>query len=150
MIAWAADLELGGELSIRYGLVVFWTFIGFRCCFFKIALCVRRETRTVVVKCAYSLPSHVYLPCGAISARGYSKQAINLDYLLPLRDLILQPLIQKGSEGVPEALAALQTYDLVKEDLESILELSQWPNKKDPMTLIESKVKFSILFLVDS
>lgn len=55
----------------------------------------------------------------------------------------MQPLIRNGTEGVPQALAALQNYDLVKEDLESLLELSQWPDKKDPMSLIESKVSIN-------
>ncbi|KAL1465879.1 hypothetical protein WDU94_005405, partial [Cyamophila willieti] len=70
-----------------------------------------------------------------------SKESINLDYMRYLRDAILEPLIQTGSDGVPESLAKLQHYCLTREDLDSICEVSAWPNATDPMTKIESKVK---------
>lgn len=70
-----------------------------------------------------------------------SKEAINLDYSSHLRDLIVRPLLENGSDGVQDALNALQSYDLLKEDLESLTEVCKWPNKKDPMDKVESKVK---------
>ncbi|XP_075211056.1 germ line transcription factor 1 [Lycorma delicatula] len=70
-----------------------------------------------------------------------SKVAINLDYRNHLRDLIVRPLVQNGSDGVPDALNSLQSYDLLKEDFESLSELCKWPNTKDPMDKVESKVK---------
>ncbi|KAK7872824.1 hypothetical protein R5R35_006700 [Gryllus longicercus] len=73
-----------------------------------------------------------------------SKQALNLEYLPHIRDAILRPLTAEGSVGVPETLNVLQTYNLLREDLESILELTAWPNQKDPMSGIESKVKAAL------
>uniref|UniRef100_A0A8D8WJC6 Activator 1 large subunit n=1 Tax=Cacopsylla melanoneura TaxID=428564 RepID=A0A8D8WJC6_9HEMI len=70
-----------------------------------------------------------------------SKESINLDYMRYLRDAILEPLIKSGSDGVQESLAKLQHYCLTREDMDSICEVSAWPNATDPMTKIESKVK---------
>ncbi|XP_068084538.1 replication factor C subunit 1 isoform X2 [Anabrus simplex] len=70
-----------------------------------------------------------------------SKEAINLDYLPSIRDAVFNPLIQDGTSGIPAALKVMEDYHLIREDLESIIELSTWPGDKDPMTLIDSKVK---------
>lgn len=70
-----------------------------------------------------------------------SKEAMNLDYSVPLRDHIVRPLVVNGAEGVSTALSVLHEYNLVKEDLDSLLELTSWPNSKDPMSKVDSKVK---------
>lgn len=70
-----------------------------------------------------------------------SKEAMNLDYSVPLRDHIVRPLVVSGAEGVSKALGALHEYNLVKEDLDSLLELTSWPNSKDPVSKVDSKVK---------
>ena len=62
-----------------------------------------------------------------------SKRALNLDYLPHLVDAIVRPLKEQGSEGVERAVHAMESYDLMREDLDSLLELSQWPNRPDPM-----------------
>ncbi|KAL1123083.1 hypothetical protein AAG570_002171 [Ranatra chinensis] len=69
-----------------------------------------------------------------------SKSALNLDYAKPLRDHILRPLIQEGSDGVQTALATLHDYNLLREDLDSLAELNTWPGSKDPSAAIDSKV----------
>lgn len=70
-----------------------------------------------------------------------SKEAINLDYLKTLRDSILKPLIDEGSDGVPKTLDFMNHYHIVKDDVESLNELSAWPGLKDPMSDIPAKVK---------
>ncbi|XP_039293527.1 replication factor C subunit 1 isoform X2 [Nilaparvata lugens] len=70
-----------------------------------------------------------------------SKEAINMDYSTHLRDLIVRPLLEHGSEGVSQSLEALKNYDLVKDDLDSLTELCKWPSSKDPFAKVESKVK---------
>ncbi|XP_050532917.1 replication factor C subunit 1 isoform X2 [Daktulosphaira vitifoliae] len=70
-----------------------------------------------------------------------SKEAINLDYLTTLRNSILRPLQEKLTDGVQEALDFMQYYQLSKEDLESLNELTTWPGSKDPMSDIPAKVK---------
>lgn len=67
--------------------------------------------------------------------------AINLDYLTTLRDSILKPLIDEGSDGVPKSLNFMNHYHLVKDDVESLNDLSTWPGHKDPMSYIPAKVK---------
>lgn len=70
-----------------------------------------------------------------------SKEAINLDYLNTLRDSILKPLIEEGSDGVQKSLEFMNHYHLVKDDVDSLNELSSWPGRKDPMSDIPAKVK---------
>lgn len=70
-----------------------------------------------------------------------SKEAINLDYLTTLRDKILKPLIDEGSDGVHKSLDFMNHYHLVKDDVESLNELSSWPGHKDLMSDIPAKVK---------
>lgn len=57
-----------------------------------------------------------------------------------LRDAISGPLIKEGMDGVPATLHVMQDYYLLREDIDSLMELSLWPNQKDPMSLVDSKV----------
>ena len=69
------------------------------------------------------------------------KNGLNLDYLPHLRRALTEPLIRDCQEGVPRVVSLLDDYDLMREDFESIIEVTQWPHMKDPMKdLIESKV----------
>lgn len=58
-----------------------------------------------------------------------------------LRDSILKPLIDEGTDGVQKSLDFMNHHHLVKDDVESLNELSTWPGCKDPMSNIPSKVK---------
>ncbi|PNF30645.1 Replication factor C subunit 1 [Cryptotermes secundus] len=73
-----------------------------------------------------------------------SKEAVNLDYMTHLRDAISGPLIKDGVDGVPATLHVMQDYYLLREDIDSLMELSLWPNQKDPMSLVDSKVKAAL------
>uniref|UniRef100_A0A1B6MVA5 Replication factor C subunit 1 n=1 Tax=Graphocephala atropunctata TaxID=36148 RepID=A0A1B6MVA5_9HEMI len=70
-----------------------------------------------------------------------NKEAMNLDYLVPLERSIVLPLVREGTAGIPQALSSLSEYSLVREDLESLSELSSWPNTKNMFSEVESKVK---------
>lgn len=70
-----------------------------------------------------------------------SKRDVSMDYCEMMRDTIVTPLVKRGADGVDEAVEAMNSYDLLREDLESLLELSSWPNSKNPMSTVESKVK---------
>ncbi|XP_067938204.1 replication factor C subunit 1-like isoform X1 [Watersipora subatra] len=68
-----------------------------------------------------------------------------LDYLPILRDRLTRPLIkEEPSEGVKQVVGLLEEYDLLKDDYDSILELTQWPNRRDPRTHIESRTKAAL------
>lgn len=67
-----------------------------------------------------------------------SKLAVKLDYLVHLRDAILLPL-KEGLDGVDKAVEVMMTYNLLREDFDSLLELSYWSRRN---TAIDSKVSF--------
>lgn len=69
-----------------------------------------------------------------------SKESVNLDYAPHLKNRILSPLVERGTEGVKEALDMLHEYDLLKEDLDSLQEICQWPNSVNTMANLETKV----------
>lgn len=74
-------------------------------------------------------------------ATGVSKEAINLDYIKPLRDAVIRPLAVNGSEGVDAAINVMNHYHLLRDDLDSLVEISLWPGDRDPLQVIDSKVK---------
>lgn len=70
-----------------------------------------------------------------------SKSSIFLDYATHLRNAILTPMIKRESEGISESLAVMECYHLLREDLDSLVELSLWPGQTNPMVLVNSKAK---------
>uniref|UniRef100_A0A8D0AAY4 Replication factor C subunit 1 n=1 Tax=Sander lucioperca TaxID=283035 RepID=A0A8D0AAY4_SANLU len=70
-----------------------------------------------------------------------SRQAVNLDYLYYLRQALLSPLQRHGAEGAGEAVQLLDNYQLIKEDVDSIMEISVWGGQPDPYSKLDSKVK---------
>lgn len=72
---------------------------------------------------------------------GVSKTSFNLEYAQSLRDHIILPLVRHGAEGVEEAVQTMEKYTLLREDLDGLLEVAQWPHQPDPMKEVESKVK---------
>ncbi|XP_047506981.1 replication factor C subunit 1 [Pieris napi] len=70
-----------------------------------------------------------------------SKSSIFLDYSSHLRDAILNPLIKDKNEGISKSLQVLEEYHLLRDDLESLTELSLWPGQRNPSILIDAKVK---------
>ncbi|XP_055546783.1 replication factor C subunit 1 [Wyeomyia smithii] len=78
-----------------------------------------------------------------ISSSG-SRLSVRLDYAPFLLQAIVRPLKEKGSDGVDESLAVLKEYHLLREDLESLVELTTWPKQKNPMDGVDGKVKAAL------
>ncbi|XP_061438963.1 replication factor C subunit 1 isoform X2 [Rhineura floridana] len=70
-----------------------------------------------------------------------SKRAVNLEYLPYLRDGIVKPLTCLGTDGVQDAVAFMNSYCLMKEDVESIMEVTCWGGKPGAFSKVDSKVK---------
>jgi len=73
-----------------------------------------------------------------------SKECLNLDYVLPLRERIIRPLINKEEEAVSSAIKTLSHYCLLKDDLDSIIELSLWYGEKSPYAVVDTKTKSAL------
>ncbi|XP_014642269.1 PREDICTED: replication factor C subunit 1 isoform X2 [Ceratotherium simum simum] len=77
-----------------------------------------------------------------MSLRTYSsKRTVNMDYLSHIRDALVQPLTSQGVEGVQDVVALMDTYYLMKEDFENIMEISSWGGKPSPFSKLDPKVK---------
>ena len=73
-----------------------------------------------------------------------NKDCLNLDYLLPLRDRIIKPLLKTKENGIESAIDTLTHYSLPKEDLDSIIELTLWNKEKSPYAAVETKIKTAL------
>lgn len=78
------------------------------------------------------------------TATSGSRLSVRLDYAPFLVQAIIRPLKEKGLEGVPESLEVIKEYGLLREDIDSLLELTTWPKMKSPWESIESKVKAAL------
>lgn len=67
-----------------------------------------------------------------------------MDYAPYLIQKITKPLQDRGLDGVEEALSVLKEYRLLREDIDSLIELTTWPGKKSPMDAVEGKVKAAL------
>lgn len=85
--------------------------------------------------------SDVFVLCRTLSSR----QAVNLDYLHYMRKALLNPLQRFGAEGAGQAVQMLDDYQLVREDVDSIMEISIWGGQPDPYSKLDSKVSGSAL-----
>ncbi|XP_067387310.1 replication factor C subunit 1 isoform X2 [Emydura macquarii macquarii] len=70
-----------------------------------------------------------------------SKRAVNMDYLSYLRDALVRPLASLGAEGVQDAIAFMDSYCLMREDVENTMEISSWGGKPSPFSKLDPKVK---------
>ncbi|KAF7656692.1 hypothetical protein LDENG_00037960 [Lucifuga dentata] len=70
-----------------------------------------------------------------------SRQAVNQDYLPYLQQALLSPLQRRGAEGASQAVRLLDDYQLIKEDVDSIMEISIWGGQPDLYSKLDSKVK---------
>ena len=64
-----------------------------------------------------------------------------MDFLQPLRDAIVRPMRTKGPDGVAGSIEVMRQYSLLREDLDGLLEVTQWPDTALPMKDVDSKVK---------
>ena len=67
--------------------------------------------------------------------------SLALDYGQILRDHVISPLAEQGVVGVDQAMLNMGQYSLLREDLDGLIELTQWPDKPDPWKTLNSKIK---------
>jgi len=60
------------------------------------------------------------------SATSGSKLQLLLDYLPLLKHTLSQPLIKHGTDGVDDVIEIMDEYDISREDIDSIMQLSQY------------------------
>ena len=72
---------------------------------------------------------------------GVSKGSLALDYGQVLRDHVISPLVKQGADGVDKAVSNMGEYSLLREDVDSLLEVNQWPGNPDPLGNVNSKTK---------
>ncbi|XP_017081751.2 replication factor C subunit 1 [Drosophila eugracilis] len=73
-----------------------------------------------------------------------SRLSMRLDYAPFLLNNIVRPLVKDGQEGVSGALDAMKEYHLLREDLDSLVELTSWPGKKSPFDAVDGRVKAAL------
>jgi len=69
-----------------------------------------------------------------------------MDYVPYMRQLMTAPLVMEGNSGVDQAVSLLHAYDLLREDFDSILEVSSWSSTHDVMSNVDSKVSSRLHF----
>ena len=72
---------------------------------------------------------------------GVSKGSLVLDYGQVLRDHVISPLLKQGADGVDQAVSNMGEYFLLREDMDGLLEVNQWPGNPDPLSNVDSKTK---------
>ncbi|XP_070496267.1 replication factor C subunit 1 [Chironomus tepperi] len=78
------------------------------------------------------------------TATSGSRSSVRLDYAQFIVQAIIRPLKEKGTEGVKDALEVLKEYRLLREDIESLLELTTWGSSKNPWDQVDSKTKAAL------
>jgi replication factor C subunit 1 len=73
-----------------------------------------------------------------------SRLSVRLDYAPFLLQAIVKPLKEKGADGVADAIAVMKEYKLLREDIDSLLELTNWNNGKSSWDAVDSKVKAAL------
>ncbi|KAH8318009.1 hypothetical protein KR074_000152, partial [Drosophila pseudoananassae] len=73
-----------------------------------------------------------------------SRLSVRLDYAPFLLDNIVRPLAKEGQDGVSSALEVMKDYHLLREDLDSLLELTSWPGKKSLFESVDGRVKAAL------
>ncbi|KAG8453595.1 hypothetical protein GDO86_000287, partial [Hymenochirus boettgeri] len=70
-----------------------------------------------------------------------NKGALNLDYLSNMRDTLVRPLCKRGIDGVADTVDFMDTYYLMKEDFDNIMEICSWGGKPSAFSKLDPKVK---------
>ncbi|CAH8432594.1 unnamed protein product [Schistosoma rodhaini] len=106
--------------------------VSFPCWFGK------NSTQSRINRTTSELASHLRLAthCGSSNPL-----TLLLDYATPISELITRPL----KEGdIDSAIQFLISYQITREDVDSIMELTTWPNRPNRMLSVDSKVKAAL------
>ena len=85
----------------------------------------KNNKRSKVDRILQELQMHTRLSAGVF------KGSFALDYGQVLRDHVIAPLVQQGADGVDQAVFNMGEYSLLREDLDGLIEVTQWPDKRD-------------------
>ena len=72
---------------------------------------------------------------------GVTKGILALGYGQVLRDHVISPLEKQGADGVDQAVSNMGEYSLLREDLDGLIEVTQWPDKPCKLGKVDSKTK---------
>merc|ERR1719430_1175814 len=95
----------------------------------------KNSRRSKLDRILSELQSHTRLTAGV------SKGAVTLDYGQRLREHIVSPMSKLGAEGVDQSVTNINDYNLLREDLDGLMEVTQWPGRPDPWQALDSKIK---------
>ncbi|XP_030830290.1 replication factor C subunit 1 isoform X1 [Strongylocentrotus purpuratus] len=70
-----------------------------------------------------------------------SIRSLNQEYLPRLRKFLTQPMVEREADGVPDTVNLMHSYDLLREDFDSLLEVTQYSGFNAPMGKVAPKVK---------
>jgi len=111
----------------------------------------KNSRRSKLDRILSELQGHTRLTAGA------SKGAVTLDYGQRLREHIVSPMSKLGAEGVDQSVTNINDYNLLREDLDGLMEVTQWPGRLDPWgrstprsrpPSLESTTRRQLLFLL--
>ena len=68
---------------------------------------------------------------------------MNQDYIPYFRRMLLCPLQRQGAEGAGQAVQLMDQYHLIREDVDSIMEISVWGGQTHPYAKLDPKVRES-------
>ena len=89
----------------------------------------------------YSWFSYFFVAILSVSA---NKRSLSMEYLPYMRNMLSSPLANEGAAAVESVIARLDAYDLMREDFDSIMDLTSWSSSANAMEKIESKVISSV------
>ena len=69
-----------------------------------------------------------------------------MDYLPHFRRRLTRPLVDHQNDGVGDVIDILDAYDLLREDYDNVLDISQWSHLKEPLAGVDSKVSHAFFF----
>ena len=89
-----------------------------------------------IVRVVQQLALHTSIATGIAGKTNFA-----LDYIPALKSAVIEPLLKEADQGVPKTIEVFEQYDLLRDDLDALLEVDQWPGAPDLWKQVESKVK---------
>jgi hypothetical protein len=65
-----------------------------------------------------------------------SKIDVALEYMDSLKNRLALPLVLRGEEGIDEVIATMESYGLMREDWDTVMELTTWHDPNDPNVIL--------------
>jgi len=98
----------------------------------------RNSTNTKRARLLRECASHMQLHASG------DKAEVRQAYVPALRSKLLKPLLERGNDGIPDVLAALDEYNLSKDDFDTIMELELLSGAAASLAAVPTAVKSSL------